>query len=542
MEARVASSPEIARATAVPAVRPLLFREWPLALAVLVGLALRVQQLPAQVLVADEWHALSIVAREGFRGILSTFGESDHSIPMAAYFELVSRTVGLSDAWIRGPFLLCGLAALLALPLALRRFADRATSDRFAWLLAVSPMLVLFSRFARPYGPSCLLALIAMVAFQRWIAGGGRRWAVAYCACSVAGGYLLLACLPFALMPIAWHGARILLRRRDPTVRRGFGALVLLAAAVLVPLILLFAPALIQDRASLVERFGKRDLDPAMHLSALRILTGTESGWAALGLCVLAALGWREHWKERRPWLGATTAAVVAQWVVTALALPPSPFVFARYALPILPLLLLWAAAGVGVVLRRTRDLRLADSQLLAPAIGVAFLALGPIPSVLRWPDDFFASRLMIELTSSEDLHGRRARVSPFYRDLAGRPAGSVTLIETPFVVPLTANPMHHYQAIHRQHVRAGLVSRAPFWQPPRAESLRSRGVVWVEDLLAGAEDAGDFLVVHKNLSAESTVAPNVRLGNHTLEQLEQRLGPAVHEDRWIRVYALGER
>jgi len=114
-----------------------------------------------------------------------------------------------------------------------------------------------------------------------------------------------------------------------------------------------------------------------------------------------------------------------------------------------------------------------------------------------------------------------------------------LTLIETPFVVPVTANPLHHYQAIHRQHVRAGLVgSRARFWQPPRIAGLRSRGVVYLEDLPGGAGDDGDFLVVHKNLAAESTVAPNVRLGLQ-LDRLQERLGPPVYEDRWILVFAL---
>ena len=65
--------------------------------AVLVGAALRAYQLPGQILVDDEWHALHKAIHSSYAEILTSFGAADHAIPITLYYKLATDTVGLSE-------------------------------------------------------------------------------------------------------------------------------------------------------------------------------------------------------------------------------------------------------------------------------------------------------------------------------------------------------------------------------------------------------------------------------------------------------------
>ena len=153
-----------------------------LALAVAAGAAVRLDQIADQIPADDEWHALHAVSTQGYGRIFTHFGASDYSIPLALWDKLLSGTIGLSELGMRAPVLLAGIASLVALPLLLRAHVGRKASLVFAWLFAISPLHVYYSRYARPYGVAFLLASVAAIAFERWRSGGGRRWAVAYVA------------------------------------------------------------------------------------------------------------------------------------------------------------------------------------------------------------------------------------------------------------------------------------------------------------------------------------------------------------------------
>lgn len=52
-----------------------------------VGMALRLYQLPAQIIADDEFHALNTAIRHSYRFILTHFGEADHSIPVSLFYK-----------------------------------------------------------------------------------------------------------------------------------------------------------------------------------------------------------------------------------------------------------------------------------------------------------------------------------------------------------------------------------------------------------------------------------------------------------------------
>jgi hypothetical protein len=510
--------------------------EWSLACAFLVGLVLRVVHLRAQILADDEWHALVKSGEDGLAGVISSFGGSDHSIPVAAWFEVLATTIGLTDVAIRAPFLLAGLATILVLPLLLRRAAGRLEGDIFAWCLALAPILVFFARFARPYAVTCLAACVALWALHVWARDGRARHALAYVGCAVLASWLLLASLPFVGAPLAWLAWRRIRGRAGPRL----GALVGLGAAVGGTVLLLLVPALVRDHASLSSRVGMGELDWGMHLEALRILLGTESGWTALALGALAALGLRRQLRDAPAWTAIALTAVLAQWLVTAWVLPIRAMTFARYALPVQPLLLWWLACGLAAVLGGVARTRAAG--LLAPALAVGLYLAGPLPLLWRWPDNWFATRLLIELGSTLERHRILVREVPaFYRELAALPPGSVTLIEAPVPIPLVSNPMHHYQGIHRQWMRLGLTSgkdwRPPYEQLAYGAGYRSPNVVYLEDVRRGAGQ-GDYLVLHKDLRVEAFARESIVLGPWEAH-FRALLGAPVYEDALLLVFDL---
>src|SRR5205085_9235144 len=114
---------------------------------------------------------------------------------------------------LRLPVLLCGLAALLVLPFVVRGWVGRRAALLFAALLAVSPLLVLYSRIARSYLPLVLFGVGAVVAFEVWWRERSRRAGAAFVGLAAVAVWfhlgaapLVAAPFPFALGEVALPG------------------------------------------------------------------------------------------------------------------------------------------------------------------------------------------------------------------------------------------------------------------------------------------------------------------------------------------------
>src|SRR5262249_6763676 len=145
-------------------------------LAIGVGLALRLHQLGGQIVADDEWHALHAIRDLSYVDIARHFGDSDHCIPLTLLFKLLGDAFGLGQLMMRAPVLLAGALALLVFPLLVRKWMGLATAVVFAWLLAISPLHIFYSRFARPYSISLLLAFTGVMAFLAFWGSGDKRW------------------------------------------------------------------------------------------------------------------------------------------------------------------------------------------------------------------------------------------------------------------------------------------------------------------------------------------------------------------------------
>jgi hypothetical protein len=141
--------------------------------AVAAGIALRFWNLGGQVLGGDELHAVRAALSQPLPALLATYQLADSCIPLTALDRLLlDRGVALDEWWLRLPVLASGLAALAVLPALGRRRLEPAARPLFCALVALSPLLVLYSRIARSYMPATLLAFAAVMAFDSWWARG----------------------------------------------------------------------------------------------------------------------------------------------------------------------------------------------------------------------------------------------------------------------------------------------------------------------------------------------------------------------------------
>ncbi|HTP99857.1 MAG TPA: hypothetical protein VMN56_11065 [Casimicrobiaceae bacterium] len=515
------------------------------ALAFAAGCWLRFQQIGAQIVIDDEWHALHKVLRSDLLGIVTHLDYADYSIPLTVYFRALYDTVGITEWGMHLPMLAAGLALVAAGPWLVRDWTAPAVRATWTVLLALSPLLVYVSRTARPYAIIALTTTVALVAFERWWRGQGRSrgWATAYVVATFIGGYLHMICLAFTLLPFVYFGA---VARAD---RAALVRLVRLGLVTAVPLAIALLPPLINDWFMFTAKAGVDSVTADSAWRTLLVLAGTAHAAIALAFLLCAAVGIARWWKRDRL-LAGYVLVVTGGGALAIVAARPNwvqyPIVFARYLVPVLPLMLLLAAEGlVTLTPMRSRVLHAACIALVA----AAWWAAGPLPAQLAAPNQFTGHlRYQFEYDDARNPYVTLRPDEPvpaFYRELARAPAGSLTLIEAPWRLESHFNPLAWYQQVHRQNVKIGLTTplcgvRDFGEYPESAQGIRLANFVHLQSVLRREATGADFLVMHlrpwSTPPGQDVPWPDVA---GCLPAIEQALGAPVYRDDAIVVFAL---
>lgn len=522
-------------------------------LAVLAGTALRLHQLVDQVLVDDEWHALHVVLAGRPLDVLLSFGESDHSIPLALWDLLLERTIGLSELGMRMPALIAGLATLVVVPALLRPIAGARACATLAWLLAIAPMHVFYSRFARPYEPAMLASFVAVVGLYR-AADEERPWLrrVALAAALLAP-WLLPVVLPLVATALALTVLRAPAARRWTRMRDGCAASSGVAGVVVVLLgwlVLLGGPAL-ADAGALAGKVGRGTIELAGVLGATELLLGTTSAWLRVA-CALASVAGAVVLVRRAPrlaaWIALATLAQIAALIVAAPHGLRFAIVLARYLLVVTPFLFLTIALGAdaadGALHRRLGGPR--RSPVVSTLLVLALVVLGPLWWIHGATSSFtgHASFQADYLPERYFERFRPAHVSSFYEQLAREPAGSLTIVEAPWY--FFWHGLAYLQRLHGQHVVVGFVDPdsdtvRPGEVPRARDRIQLRNSLHVADVAALRARGVDYVVFHHDAFAEMQVpfeAPRVAV-DHWIELYRREVGPPAFEDEWITVFDL---
>lgn len=300
-------------------------------------------------------------------------------MPLAGLYRLLAWLgVELSESVLRAPSVVAGLLALLVLPLLAARWGGARVGALLAWLLALSPGLVYYSRIARPYILVVLFGGVAAAAFWRWYRGDGWGFAAGYAVAAALAVWLHPGAAAFVGAPLAFAAIETLWRvvvRRRPGRRRP-AALALVAAGAGLGVALFLVPAWGSFVRILRLRAGQESLTGELLGDVLLLQAGSARPWIAI-LFWATALGGLALIARRRPAVAVYTLVLVsAHWAAVTLILEPfrmsRTIVLARYLLVALPVVLLWAAWGLAEVWDRVGKRR----RLLGPAIPAAFLAV----------------------------------------------------------------------------------------------------------------------------------------------------------------------
>jgi len=516
--------------------------------AVLLGAALRLHGIRDQLLLSDEWHAPHAAALTSARELLTlvTFGAT--SIPMNVYTRLLLDGPGWSELGLRLPSLAAGLASLLLFPLLARDLLRPRATVLFAYLVALSPFLVFYTRYARPYSLVVLLAFASLVACHRWARSGKTRDAVVFAGSGVLAGWLHVPEVRSIFLPLLPLLVLRLGARSGPErsrVRPSVGTLLLvgLVAAGLFALLLL--PGFLDASQSLTPVIGRARPDATTLLGVIELVSGTARPVACGAFLAFAVLGFVIQARRHRLWALLLLVVTAGGFLMVLLARPFDshiPIVFARYVIVVLPLAMMAVASGIDGVLAWAESrspLSSTATRAIAGSAAAGMLAvlfwLGPLPRIYAGRNDFTnhkafqASYGPLGVANpytrgfASLIADGGARTTPaFYDRLAAEP-GCAAVVEYPLPIGDLYSPYFLYQARHQRRVLGGYL-RAP----SRSAADTRPGIVhaeWAIDQVLGQirdpaklrfrnlVDLGDpaamracgacYLVVHTDLAAE---------------------------------------
>ena len=504
MDARTGrGAPEVLRSGSISA------SAW-LAGAVLLAAALRLHQFSTLVLIDDEWHAIHRVLYWTPARMFVDFNIADYSIPLGLAYWALAHTVGLSEDLMRLPMLVCGVALVALLPWVVYRRLGIAVALSFALLLATSPMLIVFSQTARPYGITLLLAWVAHGAFQRYWQGGTLA-GVLYAVCAALAVWLHPVAGPFVVAPFVW-GLWQLRGLAVDAQRRAVARLGLLALPSAVLMLALVLPPLLARPAALGEKSGFSLPAADTLASVVHWWLGTSSVLVVVVMLALAAVGARS---VLRAFPEARTGLVgLAMTMLAAVAIRPQ-FIehgatLGRYLLPAIPLLLLLVAAGAGVLARRWTarpgivGVAATAASILAPALALA--ATSPLPMWLQAPNSHrLALHFHFDFRARSDAkptYHEGIPFSAFWRQLAKAPRDTLTIAAAPFHFESYDWDAHRWELASGQRVIPGFLSGLcvdlRFGEVPRGPEFRLANAVHLADRPALARAGIDYVVWQK--------------------------------------------
>ncbi len=542
------------RAGVDPVDRQVFFLVMLVALAV--GAWLRLWQIDAQILIDDEWHALHRLMEVGYRDIFLSFGRADYSIPLTLLFNWMAETIGLSERRMRFLPLLFGLASIIAIPLMLRPWLTRAGQATLALLLALSPLLIHFSRVARPYALTVPLSFIAVVALWRWWQDGRRTWLLVYISFTVLAAWLHPLTMMFTFGAASWFGLCALWKGFRGSGWQSFGAIVLVALPTLAACAALVLPPLLADPHAMTSKAGVHQLQPETFLRAWEFYVGGAGIWMVAASVALAVVG-AGVLIQRDRWFFLYWLYLLALAVLAIVILDPAwihhGLVLVRYTVTAQPLVLALIAMGIvtllGQAFRRFGP-RLGSAAMVSGllALAVVLYVNGPMPKIHDGVNQFTNSlRYHFNYDFDPGINPYSAVmeeviVHDFYDEMASE-EGEWNVVEAPWYFESHYNPLIEYQVNHQRPIRIGMISGlCADWTYGELRTdyhghVTLRNFVYLRDMLVEPITADQFVVLHRESPFED--AWDIPGFDRCIDAFRERFGPPWRESEAAVVFRL---
>jgi hypothetical protein len=512
------------------------------------GALLRIDQIDSQVLVGDEWHLIHRLTYHRLSESLLTFGYADYGIPLAVLFTPIMEWYGLSETTLRLPMLLAGVASIIFIPLAFRDRIDDRVLIVFALLLAVSPFLLSYSRIARTYALTLFGTYFAFWFLQRSLRGGSMRGGAAF-------GYATVSALVVWAHPITgpvlvtpflfffWQR----FRAHGPSWQSIF----VLGSATCVFMLAFVVPPLLHDMQALSKKAGVDSIEWETFVGAAHFWFGTYSIWIVSACAVLTLVGIRSVWRqsEMARWVLMGSALTVLLLAISRPWWVNMPLAFARYLLPLLPIVLLATAAGFVIVFDvLIRKIGLAQNAIASFAVATLLIVLwwptSPHVEGLRSPNSY-SQDAWFQLDYRPKANVVRAGletaiISTWWSALSDAPHNSLTVAVAPFHYATFDWPAARWERTSRQRVVPaylwGTCVPTRHGETPPDDRFRFKNAAHAIYGKAGMAERGvDYFVYQFNQTPNEI--------NPLLPQCEtwvrERFGKPDFEDKTILVWKL---
>jgi len=393
-----------------------------------IGVFYRVYQLGGQVLGGDEWNSIRIAISYPFSLILTSFSVADNCIPLSVFNKILLETIGLNEWGARFLPLAGGVLILIILPLVIKRIFGARTGLFVSLLLATSPFLVYYSRFARPYSMVALFSILSFFSFYSWLENKKPLNAFYYILFSLIAPFFNLYAFPFVIAPFLFTLMMVLagkvFRLKNAWVV-GYKGLAIIGLFLIVNILICFIPRL-ASMESVTQKIGEGAITLTTVTQAMLVFCGTRSNIVAIVPVIFFVYGVYRTIRHNRMLLSLaafTTICTIASVMITKPKACQYSMVFSRYIISCLPLWLIFISVGaadlslkIAEMAAKTRTARNLISYSMYGLYCVMFVFAtlsGPMKPILRNPNNF---------TNHNDMRGNfNGTVMDINEDQLGR-------------------------------------------------------------------------------------------------------------------------
>lgn len=517
------------------------------------GAWLRFWQIDIQILLDDEWHALHRLIQAGYGEIFLSFGHADYSIPLTLLFRGLADTVGLHEWQMRLLPMVFGLAAIVAVPALFRPWLKRGERLCLGALIAISPLLVHFSRFVRPYAMVVLLGFAAMILLWQWWRYGGRARAIGFFLCSVTAAWLHPLTTLYTGTALTWFAVAGIVQWRRHQDAPPFMSVLVLGGLTTAACSALILPPLLADTASIAVKAGKHSIELQTLERSWEMVLGVGSPWLALALSVPLVVGARILWLRDRQFVVFWCVVTVIGGVIIQILGPEwvrNALVFVRYVVISMPIVLAMVAVGLIHMLGLLPGSRRASglpAQAAALVLVGALYALGPLPTIYSGFNQFTNSvRYQLDYDFDRSIYDSimtPLETPDFYLEMASEP-GDWVVIEAAWHFETHFTPISEYQRDHQMPIRIGMISGlCADWTwgelPPESElEIELDQFVYLSDVLRARDEVNRFVVFPLGNPFEHERRPLPDLGP-CIEAFEAQTGAPWYESEDFVVFRL---
>lgn len=552
---------------------------FPIATAFFLGSFLRLYGIEKQVPLDDEWHGLFAAAVNSYSYLASHLFYSGISIPYTLYQKFVLSTVGWNEITIRAPSITAGILSLLICPWYVNRIFGKNIALIFSFLLAFSPLLIFYSRYARSYSVVMLLLFVAFFSFHRWVTTGNHKERNVFIMTSVLSVYFHL----FAMIPIlGMFLYTSFLSRKNSAIHVSGKNLILVGCACLAFTISLYLPALMNSTQSfLFKRVNIDHPDLQSFFGVVSLLLGTSNKSAMTGIIAFLFLGQTVLFKQDKLMAGLFIAILASITAAIITASPPSMQVslqIARYGIVLFAFSYILMAIGIDSSLRFLKQkyfskghehLWLIDNMLPAAVILLIILT-GPLLHIYRAVNNFtnhgayqesydpLPSNQPYISQAAPSYHLIKENMPVFYKTLSNEKQ-DFTVLEYPMLIGDYFNFYYYYQRLHQKDVMVGYHPGLTLSVPP-ATDIIAYGNFPIDFIINNIRDKSKlgfktivnmldintikstnirYIMIHKNLLQEGFNLESLKLKSipNFIAVYRSVFGIPIYEDNWVTVF-----